>query len=64
MRKKEEKIEEPKKKVEIPEYYVIRSGDTLEKVAKKFDITVDELVKLNNIPDPEYIFMGNQIKLK
>ena len=47
-----------------PEYYIIRHGDNLTKIAKKFGTTVNELVKLNNIPNPNLIFAGNQIRVK
>ena len=43
------------------EYYVIRSGETLEDVAKKFETTVEELEELNN---HALMMVGNQIKVK
>ena len=43
------------------EYYVIRSGETLEDVAKKFETTVEELEELNN---HALMMAGNQIKVK
>ena len=50
---------EPKK-----EFYVIKWGDTLTSIAKKFGTTVDELCKLNGIQNPDLIFAGNQIRIK
>lgn len=49
---------------EAPQYYMIRWGDTLTKIARQFNTTVDELVRLNNISDPNLIFAGNQLRVK
>ena len=43
--------------------YVIQSGDTLTKIANKFNTSVDELVKLNNIENPNLIYAGDTIKI-
>lgn len=43
--------------------YVIVSGDNLTKIAKNFDTTVDELVKLNNIANPDLIYAGDTLKI-
>lgn len=53
-----------KKNINAPQYYIIKSGDNLTKIAKKFGTTVNALVKLNNIPNPNLIFAGNQIRVK
>lgn len=41
--------------------YVVSCGDTLWKIAKKYNTTVDALAKLNNIEDPEKINVGDKI---
>ena len=46
------------------EYYTIKKGDTLSAIAKKYDTTVDKLVKLNNIKDPDKIYTGDKIRVK
>ena len=46
-----------------PEDYVIKKGDTLTSIAKANDTTVDTLVELNNIEDPDKIFAGDTIKI-
>ena len=46
------------------EYYVVQKGDNLTKIAKKFNTTVDELVKLNNISNPNLIYPGQKLRVK
>lgn len=41
--------------------YTVQSGDTLGKIAKEFGTTVDELCRLNNITDPNYIYVGQEL---
>ena len=45
-------------------YYIVKSGDTLTWIAKKFDTTVNELVKMNNIKDPDLIYVGMKLRVK
>jgi len=45
-----------------PQVYVIKSGDTLSKVAKRFSVTIDELLAANpEIKDPNKISEGQEI---
>lgn len=44
--------------------YVVKKGDTLTAIAKKYDTTVDELVKLNDIKDKNKITVGQKLKIK
>jgi lipid-binding SYLF domain-containing protein len=44
-------------------YYEVKSGDSLYEIAKKHGITVDELVKLNNLKDKKYIYAGQKLLL-
>lgn len=44
-------------------FYIIKSGDTLSKIAFKYNTTVEKLVKMNNIKNPDLIFIGNKIKI-
>ena len=47
------------------EYYIVQAGDTLSGIAKKFNTTVDNLLKLNpQITDPNKIYVGQKIKVK
>ncbi len=44
-------------------YTVIR-GDTLSAIAKRYGTTVNELCKLNNISNPNLIYVGQKLKVK
>ena len=43
--------------------YVVQAGDTLSGIATKFGTTVANLVSLNNISDPNLIYVGQVLKL-
>jgi LysM repeat protein len=43
--------------------YTVKSGDTLSKIAKQFGVTVDALVKANNIANPNLIKLGQVLKI-
>lgn len=47
-----------------PNVYIVKPGDTLYSIAKKFDTTVNELINLNQITTPNIIYPGQQIKLR
>ena len=49
---------------EEPRYYVVKWGDTLTRIAKTYKTTVNELVRLNNIKDPDKIYAGQKIRIK
>lgn len=43
------------------EYYVVKKGDTLSGIAKKYNTTVSYLAKLNNIQNVNLIYVGQKI---
>lgn len=43
--------------------YIVQSGDTLSEIARKFDTTVGELVELNDIRNPNLIYVGEVLKI-
>ena len=46
------------------EVYIIKSGDTLSKIATSFDLTLDELLAANpQITDPDKIAIGDEITI-
>jgi len=44
-------------------YYSVALGDTLGKISSRFGVSVDELVKLNNISNPNLIYVGEVLKV-
>lgn len=47
-----------------PEYYTVQQGDTLSGIAVRFGVDVDDLVRLNNIQNPNLIYPGQKLLLK
>lgn len=43
--------------------YTVKKGDTLSEIAVRYGTTVSKLVELNNISDPDFIVIGQRIKL-
>lgn len=56
----EEEGDIPEKKASIT-IYVIGKGDTFWNLAKKYNTTVDDLIKINKIEDPEHIEEGQKL---
>lgn len=45
-------------------YYVIKKGDTLSAIARKYGTSVNQLVAWNNIKNPNLIYAGQKIRVK
>ena len=45
-------------------YYVVRSGDTLSKIASKYGTTYQNLARINGISNPNKIYKGQKIRVK
>lgn len=45
-------------------YYIVKKGDNLTKIAKEYNTTVDELVRLNKIKNSNSIFVGQKLLIK
>lgn len=43
--------------------YTVKKGDTLTAIAKTYNTTVNALVSLNHIKDPNYIVVGQKLKI-
>lgn len=43
--------------------YYVQKGDTLRKIAAKFGTTVDEILRINSIPNPNVIYVGQAISI-
>jgi len=48
---------------EFESRYVVRRGDTLSKIATRFGLTEAELMRLNRIKDPHYIYEGQVLAM-
>lgn len=57
--KVEENASKEKQDANVPEYYILKIGETLKDVAKKFGLNEESLKKLNG-----EVIGTNQIKLK
>lgn len=55
------KKEEPKVK---EEYYTVKKGDTVSGIAKKYNTTVTMIVALNNLKNPNKIYVGQKLRVK
>ncbi|WMT82133.1 GH25 family lysozyme [Terrisporobacter mayombei] len=60
---KEKREERKKLRKKFYSTYVVMSGNTLSSVAGKFHTTVDELVQLNDISNPNLIYPGEILKI-
>ena len=49
--------------VSTDEVYVVKSGDTLSKIASKYNTTYQKLAEYNNISNPNVISVGQKIKI-
>ena len=45
-------------------YYIVKKGDTLSKIAKLYNTTIDKLLTLNNIKNKNLIYIGQKIRVK
>ncbi|MCB0111735.1 MAG: LysM peptidoglycan-binding domain-containing protein [Caldilineaceae bacterium] len=43
------------------EVYVVQSGDSLSSIADRFRVPIDTLVRLNELPNPDYVFVGQRL---
>ena len=46
------------------QFYTVRAGDTLAKIAARYGTTVWKLASLNGIPNPDYIWVGQVLCVK
>ena len=60
---KAETVSKPKKTVSTTKIHIVKAGETLSGIAKKYDTTVDSLVAKNGIKDKNKIYIGQSIKI-
>lgn len=51
-------------KTTIPEYHAVRRGDTLSEISKEYDMTVQELCRLNKITPSTIIRPGDMLRIR
>ena len=56
---KKESINE--EKTDIKKIHVVKSGDTITSISKFYSINKDLIIKLNNLKDENYIFVGQNL---
>ena len=44
-------------------YITVKRGDTLSEIARQYGTTVDEIVELNDISNPDLIYVGQQLEI-
>ena len=44
--------------------YVVQAGDTLSAIAKKYNVTLEQLMKWNNIKNPDILTIGQRLVIK
>src|SRR5690606_15020031 len=47
-----------------PEFYTVRSGDTLSGIAARYGLSYISIAEMNDIPEPYRIYVGQSIRLK
>jgi len=47
----------------IRQFYVIKSGDTLAKIASSFEVTMQSLIDLNDIANPDNVPAGATLEI-
>jgi LysM repeat protein/flagellar hook assembly protein FlgD len=57
-----ELVTEPSSAIQTTDYIVV-SGDTLWKIASKFNTTSSEIVTLNNLDPNKYLYIGQKLKV-
>ena len=49
--------------VGVPQYYSVRSGDSLWRISRKFKMSINQICRLNNISENSVIRVGQPLKL-
>ena len=50
-----------KEKTELKKIHIVKSGDTILSISKFYSINKDLIIKLNNLKDENYIFVGQNL---
>ena len=44
--------------------YRVQPGDSLAEIAQRYHVTVDQLIRWNDIKDPSLLIVGQKLKIK
>jgi LysM repeat protein len=44
-----------------PTIYIVQAGDTLSSIARKFDVSLENLMLANGLTDPDYVLLGQEL---
>jgi LysM repeat protein len=45
----------------VEEVYVVQPGDTMLVIATRYEVSVDDILKANNLSDPNFVFAGQRL---
>jgi len=51
----------PEEKTEIKKIHIVKTGDTISSISKLYSINKNLIIKLNNLKDENYIFVGQNL---
>ena len=46
-----------------PTVYIVQPGDTLSSIARKYDVSLEDLMRANDIANPDYVQLGQELKV-
>lgn len=47
-----------------PQVYIVRPGDTVWSIARRYGITSEEIIAYNNLSNPNAVYPGQRLRLK
>jgi len=53
----------PQESIEEIKYYVVKKGDSIYKIAEKYEVTPGDILNLNNLEEPSKIYIGQVLKV-
>ena len=48
----------------LGQYHIVKKGDSLYRIAQEYHTSVDKILKLNNLDDPDKIAEGQKLRVK
>ncbi|GHU82872.1 hypothetical protein AGMMS50284_5460 [Clostridia bacterium] len=49
--------------IHIPQWYIVRPGDSLYTISRRYGVPVSDILDFNTIEDPNLIYAGQVIRL-